>query len=304
MSETTKTIICPVDLSENSLAVIDLATTLAKQHNAKLKFMHVAPQWLSEDTMMGSDYISREVEESQKKLRQLRPSDASVEFEHQLVNGNAGPEIVRASHSSEFIVMSTHGNSGLIRFLTGSVAQYVLRHAKCPVVLFKNKEVVPRNTLPDQRQPYVTEIMHQVVPLHEHDSMTEVLEELKRAGETAAPVANSVGNCIGILTLTDIERYRKLKQRFDEHDESVLDEVFEKDDFGLRRTDNAEFDQVKRHMTSAVITIKNDKTCEQAFRKFEAHSDIHHLVIVDEQGHPVGIAESEDLLGYEFSSDQ
>lgn len=35
----------------------------------------------------------------------------------------------------DLVVMSTHGRSGLGRVLLGSVADHVLRHAKCPVLL-------------------------------------------------------------------------------------------------------------------------------------------------------------------------
>lgn len=36
---------------------------------------------------------------------------------------------------ADLIVMGTHGRSGLSRILTGSVAEYVIRHAKVPVMV-------------------------------------------------------------------------------------------------------------------------------------------------------------------------
>jgi nucleotide-binding universal stress UspA family protein len=51
-----------------------------------------------------------------------------------------------ASHA-DLIVMSTHGRSGMERWLLGSVAERVMRGAKAPVLLIR----------PDQPQPGVSE---------------------------------------------------------------------------------------------------------------------------------------------------
>ncbi len=40
-------------------------------------------------------------------------------------------------HNSDLIVMTTHGRSGLSRLVFGSVAESVLRHAPCPVLLIR-----------------------------------------------------------------------------------------------------------------------------------------------------------------------
>ena len=38
------------------------------------------------------------------------------------------------AHNAELIVMGTHGRGGVKRLVLGSVADYVVRHASCPVV--------------------------------------------------------------------------------------------------------------------------------------------------------------------------
>ncbi len=43
-------------------------------------------------------------------------------------------------HSIDLIVMTTHGRSGLSRLVFGSVAESVVRHAPCPVLLIRAKE--------------------------------------------------------------------------------------------------------------------------------------------------------------------
>ena len=130
-------VLCPVDLSKTSLSAVGPATQLAKQNNAKLRFLFVSPMRTPEEAMYGSQYLRQSDAANQKRFEEIRPTDDSVTFEHVTVQGNAGPEIVRASKEADCIVMSTHGRSAVMRFILGSVANYVLRFAKCPVVLLK-----------------------------------------------------------------------------------------------------------------------------------------------------------------------
>jgi hypothetical protein len=44
------------------------------------------------------------------------------------------------------IVMPTHGRTGLLRLLMGSVAEEVVRKAKCPVVVVKAASAAPRRS--------------------------------------------------------------------------------------------------------------------------------------------------------------
>jgi quercetin dioxygenase-like cupin family protein len=59
--------------------------------------------------------------------------------EHRLAEGDPEEEILRLSESvrCDLIVMGTHGRTGLERYLTGSVAEGVLRKAVCPVLVVK-----------------------------------------------------------------------------------------------------------------------------------------------------------------------
>jgi nucleotide-binding universal stress UspA family protein len=44
------------------------------------------------------------------------------------------------SNKIDLIVMTTHGRSGFSRLVFGSVAESVVRHAPCPVLLIRSKE--------------------------------------------------------------------------------------------------------------------------------------------------------------------
>lgn len=75
-------ILVPIDLSENSYAPIDLATTLAEKHGAKMVFVYVTALWNPEETKFGGAYVDKLIETEKTKLYKLRPTSAKVEFEH------------------------------------------------------------------------------------------------------------------------------------------------------------------------------------------------------------------------------
>lgn len=187
--------------------------------------------------------------------------------------------------------------------MMGSVANYVLRNATCSVVLVKDVELAAGDDASDPKggefQSFVTEVMHPIAPIHAYETMDSVLASLKKANETATPVVDGSGICTGILTTTDIENFHSLQKRFEQKDESVIDKVFEVDEFGQRRISNFNFDQVERHMTKTVITVRDTQSVQDAVKLFEANPEIHHLVVLDEVGRPVGIVDVINIDGIE-----
>ncbi|MEL7498652.1 MAG: universal stress protein [Planctomycetota bacterium] len=289
-------VLFPTDLSENSLSALDMATNLAKQHDALLSFVYVTSPPLPEEAMYGGDFESQQDLEIRKQFEQVRPTDDTVTYEHLFLQGNPGPMIVSASASAMLCVMSTHGRSGIMRLLMGSVAQYVLRYAKCPVILTRGlgPQISPSTENQAARQ-FVTEVMHQVAPVHSFEKIEDVIAQLKRANETGVPVIDDLNRCIGILTTTDIDRYRSLKARYNANDPTVVEEMFETNKYGNVRCDNQDFESVKRHMTEQVISVRTNHSIQDAMEQFEAHPDIHHLVVLDDDDRPVGLLDSTHL---------
>jgi nucleotide-binding universal stress UspA family protein len=80
-------------------------------------------------------------------LHGLVPSEAAtraIHTEHHVLRGaesGAGLLAQAARLGADVIVMGTHGRSGLLRALMGSVAMDVLKHAKVPVVLVHDPRV-------------------------------------------------------------------------------------------------------------------------------------------------------------------
>lgn len=81
----------------------------------------------------------------QKVRRRMDPMlTVSLECEQ----GDPADAILRLADSAscDLILMTSHGRRGVSRFLLGSVAERVTRHARCPVLLVGRQSVAP---LPD-----------------------------------------------------------------------------------------------------------------------------------------------------------
>ncbi len=87
-----------------------------------------------------SEARREEWEEAESYLRSL-PIDAGNVKIH-LVEGSAGEMILEIAEEEnvDVIVMTSHGKSGLKRWIFGSTAERVLRYAPCPVMVVKAQE--------------------------------------------------------------------------------------------------------------------------------------------------------------------
>lgn len=68
---------------------------------------------------------------------EARAKRAKVKATTAILNGIPEEEIVAAARPNDCIVIATHGRRGLSRLLLGSVAENVVRHAPCPVLVVR-----------------------------------------------------------------------------------------------------------------------------------------------------------------------
>lgn len=140
-----KKILLPVDFSENNAAALAYASGLAATFEAELHIVHVdeAAHLVVVSEPEGFTYAAAQAgalrEEMKSLLEKTQPTDPKVAFQRHLLQGVAAAEIsgLAEREQVDLIVMSSHGRSGLSRLLMGSVAESVLRHAKCPVLILK-----------------------------------------------------------------------------------------------------------------------------------------------------------------------
>lgn len=135
-------ILHPTDFSECSKCAFELASSLARDYNARLIVLHVGvpPTPMVPDVMLAADTEAFEKNLS-AQLDKIRPPEARIHCERRLdMAADAVAEILRvAEHEQcDLIVMGTHGRTGLRHVLLGSVAERVVRQASCPVVTIRS----------------------------------------------------------------------------------------------------------------------------------------------------------------------
>jgi nucleotide-binding universal stress UspA family protein len=65
--------------------------------------------------------------------------DAEVEVRPRVVEGRAGQVLVDAADGADLLVVGCRGHGGLAEALLGSVGQYCVHRASCPVVIMRGK---------------------------------------------------------------------------------------------------------------------------------------------------------------------
>lgn len=139
-----KRILVPLDLSGHSREALRHAVPLADKFGAQLILVHVLPPRLT-----GPDLALVAVDDAPVKRRaatQLEEIGRSIVpsscYGRAIVAvGHAANEIIATADriAADMIVMTTHGHGGLKRFLVGSTAEQVVRHAACPVLLVRRR---------------------------------------------------------------------------------------------------------------------------------------------------------------------
>jgi nucleotide-binding universal stress UspA family protein len=128
-------ILVATDFSPHASNALEWARSLAGAVGAKLILLHVIDNLaVINDVAGGIDpfYLLREAAHKfMGELKALIPDAQTVVRE-----GSPRPAIVDAALelNCQMIVMGTHGRSGLEHLLMGSVAEYVVRYSKVPVL--------------------------------------------------------------------------------------------------------------------------------------------------------------------------
>lgn len=134
-------ILVPVDFSQDSEEAVRCAIGLAQQFQARLTLLHAiyVPEAAEVNLAAYLDKIQSESDQLMAACRK-RVEDAGVAVDSLVVRGVPSHRITETAQEqqADLIVMGTHGRTGLRHMLIGSVAERVVRHASCPVM------VVPR----------------------------------------------------------------------------------------------------------------------------------------------------------------
>ncbi len=129
-------ILCPIDFSAPSTTAFEYADHLASLLGAELVVIHAFDRPSSYDAAGQTIPADASIAE---KMEAVSSPHAEVKLTKLLHAGMAEDVICWAaeSHGCDMIVMGTHGHTGLKHLLFGSTAEYVLRHARCPVLTIR-----------------------------------------------------------------------------------------------------------------------------------------------------------------------
>ena len=136
-------ILCPVDFSPGSQHAMKVAARLAGT-SAELVIAHawyLPPLAFAGELPLPPSTIQDMVDDEHRGLEAAAAEASKLgapRVSSIFLSGAAGDRIVstlRDDPAFELVVMGTHGRTGLKRILLGSVAEYVVRHAPCSVLV-------------------------------------------------------------------------------------------------------------------------------------------------------------------------
>jgi nucleotide-binding universal stress UspA family protein len=139
-----KTILVPTDFSASSGEVLEFARKLGREFNARLLLFHAftVPRFVANEP-----YSARSLNPTPEELQKLADDQmrdflaahdlSEVEVETLTTPGVAAEAIRERAvqENADLIITSTHGRTGLMHVLIGSVAEHVVRYARGPVLV-------------------------------------------------------------------------------------------------------------------------------------------------------------------------
>jgi nucleotide-binding universal stress UspA family protein len=139
-------ILCPIDFSDSSYNVLEAACELALHFSAELIALHVIPPipvlatGHISPSVMRVERLVQEMEESSKKLLEenvARRVPKGISVRCRVIQGHPAELIVETAEQekAELIMIATRGQTGLKRFVSGSVTEKVVRLSACPVLV-------------------------------------------------------------------------------------------------------------------------------------------------------------------------
>ena len=141
-----KRILCPTDFSATAEKALEYAVFLASSHNAELQLLHVVDHLHGFDNYLILSMTPHEIAERMEKHANENLSDVTnqiketVKTEKAVRHGKTSVQIIEMAREmkADLIVMGSHGRTGLSHVIIGSVAEAVVRHACCPVLVVRD----------------------------------------------------------------------------------------------------------------------------------------------------------------------
>jgi nucleotide-binding universal stress UspA family protein len=140
-------ILCAVDFSDPSENAMDMAAAMRGKEITLLHTIEISMPYGADPfpAVYLRDMKERAEEELEREASDLHRL-AEVPIKTVLREGRAQHEIIRLLEEDrefDLVVVGSHGRTGLKRALIGSVAEAVVRHARCPVLVARSRRQKP-----------------------------------------------------------------------------------------------------------------------------------------------------------------
>ena len=139
-----KNIVCAVDFSTCSRHALAAAVELAKSADAVLTLAHVwhVPSYGIADAGGTGTMIQELANDAERTLGDWEAgarADGVTRVTSKLLSGAPWSDVVGIATElqADLIVIGTHGRTGLVHVLLGSVAERVVQHATCAVLVVR-----------------------------------------------------------------------------------------------------------------------------------------------------------------------
>jgi len=224
-----RTILVPLDGSLLAEQALPLARRIAERAGSKLRLALVHQIPLPPLDASGAklftslELASRKAERSYLRALQARLRDQGVRLASTVsLSGAVGPALAQYVQELgiDLVVMATHGRGGLRRAWLGSIADYMVRHLRVPVLLVRPSE----EGAPPERAPGADQIL---VPLDGSPLAEEALgpaAELARAWgaeltllQVVYPVVFMSDEMLGFSAPYDEELTARLRTQAEDH---------------------------------------------------------------------------------------
>jgi nucleotide-binding universal stress UspA family protein len=138
-----KKVLCPIDFSEPARAAMEAAVELCRQFDGDLTLFHsyqLPGYTLPEGSVVASPKMLQDLaDQAEAHLAEWRRiAEEKGAARVQTIKGIGDPalEVVELARDGGYdvIVLGTHGRTGIRHALLGSIAERVVRHARCPVL--------------------------------------------------------------------------------------------------------------------------------------------------------------------------
>jgi len=145
-----KRILAPLDGSETGEAALHDAEAVAVKTGASMVLLHVIPEpHTVEARLLGPEFahfVKAMHEAGEKYLAKVkhRLNEKGIDVTIRITSGDPAQEIINITgpEKIDMIAMSTHGRSGIARFVMGSVADKILHASKLPMWLVRPRQII------------------------------------------------------------------------------------------------------------------------------------------------------------------